>query len=132
LQFIGATAIEDKLQNGVPDTIATLSRAGIKIWVLTGDKVETAVNIAYACRLFHENMTRIHMTLDHVRDVPVKDEDLSQDQDGKMRASHQNLGETFGNPATLRSKAPSSSPHVSRASSAVQNEARQKQRLHAF
>ena len=38
LQLIGATAIEDKLQDGVPDAIANLAMAGIKIWVLTGDK----------------------------------------------------------------------------------------------
>ncbi|XWS34910.1 hypothetical protein CRYUN_Cryun21dG0077800 [Craigia yunnanensis] len=48
LVLIGATAIEDKLQEGVPNCIETLSRAGIKIWVLTGDKMETAINIAYA------------------------------------------------------------------------------------
>lgn len=47
LVLIGATAIEDKLQEGVPNCIETLSRAGIKIWVLTGDKMETAINIAY-------------------------------------------------------------------------------------
>jgi len=38
LTLLGATAIEDKLQDGVPETIANLSLAGIKIWVLTGDK----------------------------------------------------------------------------------------------
>lgn len=47
LIFIGCTAIEDKLQEGVPACIETLSKAGIKIWVLTGDKMETAINIAY-------------------------------------------------------------------------------------
>lgn len=47
LILIGCTAIEDKLQEGVPTCIETLSRAGIKIWVLTGDKMETAINIAY-------------------------------------------------------------------------------------
>lgn len=47
LVLIGSTAIEDKLQEGVPACIETLQRAGIKIWVLTGDKVETAINIAY-------------------------------------------------------------------------------------
>lgn len=40
---MGATAIEDKLQDGVPETIADLKRAGIKIWVATGDKMETAI-----------------------------------------------------------------------------------------
>ena len=43
--LLGATAIEDKLQEGVPESIATLSSANIKIWVLTGDKQETAINI---------------------------------------------------------------------------------------
>ncbi len=47
LVLIGCTAIEDKLQEGVPACIQTLSAAGIKIWVLTGDKMETAINIAY-------------------------------------------------------------------------------------
>jgi phospholipid-transporting ATPase len=47
LILIGCTAIEDKLQEGVPTCIETLSAAGIKIWVLTGDKMETAINIAY-------------------------------------------------------------------------------------
>lgn len=47
LVLVGCTAIEDKLQEGVPACIETLSAAGIKIWVLTGDKMETAINIAY-------------------------------------------------------------------------------------
>ncbi|NXO88704.1 AT10D ATPase, partial [Certhia brachydactyla] len=51
LTLLGATGIEDRLQEGVPDTIQALRKAGIKIWMLTGDKRETAVNIAYACKL---------------------------------------------------------------------------------
>lgn len=47
LILLGATAVEDKLQNGVPDCIDKLAQAGIKIWVLTGDKMETAINIGY-------------------------------------------------------------------------------------
>lgn len=43
--LLGATAIEDRLQAGVPETIATLIKAEIKIWILTGDKQETALNI---------------------------------------------------------------------------------------
>lgn len=43
LRLLGATAIEDKLQDGVPETIEDLKRAGIKIWVATGDKLETAI-----------------------------------------------------------------------------------------
>lgn len=57
LILLGATAIEDKLQEGVPDTIATLQSAGIKIWVLTGDRQETAINIGMSCKLISEDMS---------------------------------------------------------------------------
>lgn len=56
MDLLGATAIEDKLQEGVPDTIATLQTAGIHVWVLTGDRQETAINIGYSCRLISESM----------------------------------------------------------------------------
>ncbi|XP_032630576.2 phospholipid-transporting ATPase VD [Chelonoidis abingdonii] len=55
LTLLGATGIEDRLQEGVPDTIEALRKAGIKIWMLTGDKQETAVNIAYACKLLEQD-----------------------------------------------------------------------------
>nr|XP_035149638.2 phospholipid-transporting ATPase VD isoform X1 [Callithrix jacchus]XP_035149639.2 phospholipid-transporting ATPase VD isoform X1 [Callithrix jacchus]XP_054109348.1 phospholipid-transporting ATPase VD isoform X1 [Callithrix jacchus] len=51
LTLLGATGIEDRLQEGVPESIEALHKAGIKMWMLTGDKQETAVNIAYACKL---------------------------------------------------------------------------------
>ncbi|XP_023560424.1 probable phospholipid-transporting ATPase VA, partial [Octodon degus] len=51
LHLLGATGIEDRLQDGVPETISKLRQAGLQIWVLTGDKQETAVNIAHACKL---------------------------------------------------------------------------------
>ena len=54
--LVGSTAIEDRLQDGVPDTIQSLKDAGIKIWVLTGDKVETAINIGYSCKLLDNQM----------------------------------------------------------------------------
>uniref|UniRef100_A0A4W5MPT0 Phospholipid-transporting ATPase n=1 Tax=Hucho hucho TaxID=62062 RepID=A0A4W5MPT0_9TELE len=57
--LLGATAIEDKLQEGVPETIAILSLANIKIWVLTGDKQETAVNIGYSCKMLTGDMTEV-------------------------------------------------------------------------
>eukprot|EP00736_Rhodelphis_marinus_P009053 Rmarinus@m.19911 len=55
LTLIGATAIEDKLQDEVPDTLEMLQAAGIKIWVLTGDKQETAINIGLSCRILDDN-----------------------------------------------------------------------------
>jgi phospholipid-transporting ATPase len=59
LKLIGATAIEDKLQDGVPEAIATLLNANINIWVLTGDKQETAINIGYSCKLLSHGMQHI-------------------------------------------------------------------------
>lgn len=56
LELLGATAIEDKLQEGVPETIHLLQDAGIKIWVLTGDRQETAINIGMSCKLLAEDM----------------------------------------------------------------------------
>ncbi len=60
LTLIGATAIEDKLQDGVPEAIETLAEAGIKLWVLTGDKQETAINIGFSCKLLTQDMS-IHI-----------------------------------------------------------------------
>ncbi|XP_041980872.1 probable phospholipid-transporting ATPase IM isoform X2 [Aricia agestis] len=59
LVLLGVTAIEDKLQDGVPETIANLSMAGIKVWVLTGDKQETAINIGYSCQLLTDDMAEV-------------------------------------------------------------------------
>lgn len=59
LTLLGGTAIEDRLQEGVPDTIALLADAGIKLWVLTGDKVETAINIGFSCNLLNNDMELI-------------------------------------------------------------------------
>lgn len=56
LILLGGTAIEDRLQDGVPDSIALLAEAGIKLWVLTGDKVETAINIGFSCNLLNNEM----------------------------------------------------------------------------
>ncbi|KAF2737543.1 phospholipid-translocating P-type ATPase [Polyplosphaeria fusca] len=56
LWLLGGTAIEDRLQDGVPDAISLLGQAGIKLWVLTGDKVETAINIGFSCNLLNNDM----------------------------------------------------------------------------
>lgn len=55
LILLGAVACEDKLQEDVPETIHTLMEAGIKIWMLTGDKQETAINIGYSTKLLSSN-----------------------------------------------------------------------------
>lgn len=90
MQLVGVTAIEDKLQDGVPQTIANLQMAGIKVWVLTGDKqgnfvdfctiqilytifalcAETAINIGYSCQLLTDELVDVFVvdgtTLDEV------------------------------------------------------------------
>uniref|UniRef100_A0A8D1LCR0 Phospholipid-transporting ATPase n=1 Tax=Sus scrofa TaxID=9823 RepID=A0A8D1LCR0_PIG len=84
LMLLGATAIEDKLQDGVPETIFTLNKAKIKVWVLTGDKQETAVNIAYACNIFHDEMDGIFI-------VEGKDNETVQQElryDGRTATAH--------------------------------------------
>lgn len=62
LELLGITGIEDRLQDGVADCIHALRRAAICVWVLTGDKIETAVNIAYACKLFEYGMELIQLS----------------------------------------------------------------------
>jgi magnesium-transporting ATPase (P-type) len=63
LTLQGATANEDKLQPAVPETIALLSQAGMRVWMLTGDKQETAVNIGYATQLLNDGLDTIMATV---------------------------------------------------------------------
>ena len=67
--MIGATAIEDKLQNDVETTIESLKDAGIKVWVLTGDKIETAINIGYSCSLLNNSMGRYIVEEKNINDL---------------------------------------------------------------
>ena len=62
LEFVGATAIEDKLQESVPGCVERLRGAGLKVWMLTGDKAETAINIGFACELLHSAMRQVLLT----------------------------------------------------------------------
>lgn len=59
MELLGATGIEDRLQDGVPETIARLREGGLKVWVLTGDKQETAINVAHSCRLLDNTMRKV-------------------------------------------------------------------------
>lgn len=62
LELLGATAVEDALQDDIKDTLVSIRAAGIKIWVLTGDKVETALNIAYSCGHIPDNAVKYFIT----------------------------------------------------------------------
>ncbi|EPS70075.1 hypothetical protein M569_04671, partial [Genlisea aurea] len=77
LILVGATALEDKLQKGVPECIDKLAQAGLKIWVLTGDKMETAINIGFACSLLRQGMKQVCIT-SHV-DALVQDPGQAKD-----------------------------------------------------
>ncbi|KAJ3184415.1 hypothetical protein HDU85_001720 [Gaertneriomyces sp. JEL0708] len=59
LSLVGASAIEDRLQDGVPEVVGRLREAGIRVWVLTGDKIETAINIGFASNLLSGGMTLV-------------------------------------------------------------------------
>ena len=74
LVLLGCTAIEDKLQEGVPECIDKLAKAGLQIWVLTGDKLETAINIGYACSLLgnHQKQFIISSEVDEVTEAVDK------------------------------------------------------------
>jgi len=87
LELLAATAVEDLLQEGVPDTIQKLrTGAGIKIWVLTGDKQGTAINIAKSCRLIEDSM-QVHVL--NLQDIRSSDGNckLSREQAAKMNAA---------------------------------------------
>ncbi|CAL5042267.1 unnamed protein product [Urochloa decumbens] len=83
LILVGATAVEDKLQKGVPQCIDRLAQAGLKIWVLTGDKMETAINIGYACSLLRQGMKQICLSIP-TGDQAAKESLLSQIANGSQ------------------------------------------------
>ncbi|KAF9465973.1 phospholipid-transporting ATPase 1 [Collybia nuda] len=64
LYILGATALEDKLQEGVPEAIEMLHRAGIKLWILTGDKLQTAIEIGFSCNLLKNTMDLMILSAD--------------------------------------------------------------------
>ncbi|XP_038884727.1 phospholipid-transporting ATPase 1 [Benincasa hispida] len=75
LFILGASGIEDKLQKGVPEAIEALRTAGIKVWVLTGDKQETAISIGYSSKLLTNKMTQITINSNSAESCKRKLED---------------------------------------------------------
>ena len=74
LIILGATGVEDRLQDGVPECVTSLRNAGIKLWVLTGDKVETAINIAYSTGFLGHHMMVIKLIDSNVSGVSNSNE----------------------------------------------------------
>ncbi|XP_036687318.1 probable phospholipid-transporting ATPase IH isoform X5 [Balaenoptera musculus] len=73
LILLGATAVEDRLQEKAADTIEALQKAGIKVWVLTGDKMETAAAACYACKLFRRNTQLLEVTTKRLEEQSLHD-----------------------------------------------------------
>lgn len=88
LILLGATAVEDKLQSGVPECIDKLAQAGIKLWVLTGDKMETAINIGFACSLLRQGMNQIIITLETPEIIRLE---KAEDKDAIAKASKESI-----------------------------------------
>jgi phospholipid-transporting ATPase len=90
LNYLGCTAVEDKLQDRVPETIQFLRDAGVRIWVLTGDKLETAENIGYSANLLNRSM---HVevisapTVDSMRERLLAVSARSSDRPARRRSS---------------------------------------------
>ncbi|KAJ3120947.1 hypothetical protein HK098_004102 [Nowakowskiella sp. JEL0407] len=126
LVLLGATAIEDKLQEGVPETIDALRKAGVKIWMLTGDKKETAVNIGHTCQitkdwsevLFIEgkNVGEIARSLEEsvVRAANVQTNNLQRWDSKDFGGSNSTISGDLGRPAKgpLSKSAEGKQPHV--------------------
>lgn len=106
LILLGATAVEDKLQNGVPECIDKLAQAGIKIWVLTGDKMETAINIGFACSLLRQGMKQIIINLETPQILALEKEG---DKNAIAKASKASVVEQIHNGKSLLSSGSGSS-----------------------
>ncbi|XP_005410479.2 PREDICTED: probable phospholipid-transporting ATPase VA, partial [Chinchilla lanigera] len=117
LHLLGATGIEDRLQDGVPETISKLRQAGLQIWVLTGDKQETAVNIAHACKLLDHDEEIITLNAESPEACAALLEQCLQY--AQSRAPHSTPEKTEGNvsvglfPLCSASKSPVSGPSLS-------------------
>lgn len=96
LKLVGATGIEDKLQEYVPLTVKLMLEAGIKVWVLTGDKLETAINIATACNLLGATMEKDGRLLLVDGNTPAKLREQLDQHDQTLTQSQENMDEPFG------------------------------------
>ena len=99
LELVGVTAVEDKLQDQVPETLSKFANAGIKVWVLTGDKKETALNIGFSCGMLSDGMEQLEIEAEQFEEV--KDQILEADRkisdDPTVLASRTQPCRTFGN-----------------------------------
>lgn len=103
LILLGAAAVEDKLQNGVPECIDKLAQAGMKLWLLTGDKKETAINIGFACSLLRQDMRQFRLNLSREIESTEQFKAMREEILHQIEVSHQAINEesTKGAPFAL-------------------------------
>ena len=92
LQYLGSSAIEDKLQENVADTIDHVMQANIRVWVLTGDKQETAIEIGRACKLIQQHM-RLVVLSSGSREEFLRKLQQNMDEETRLRASGSNVAQ---------------------------------------
>lgn len=92
MELIGSTAIEDKLQDEVADTIQFAKGAGVKVWVLTGDKIETATNIGFSAGLLDSTMTLHSVEEIDDAELHLKIGNINVELDSKARPSSAHFG----------------------------------------
>ena len=93
LTIVGVSAYEDKLQDGVPQTIRFLTDAGVVVWILTGDKLETGVEIGKTCGLCdHAEIVHVHITKELSQQPELNDyKDLLEDEREERRKKREHL-----------------------------------------
>uniref|UniRef100_A0A0G4FCQ6 P-type phospholipid transporter n=1 Tax=Chromera velia CCMP2878 TaxID=1169474 RepID=A0A0G4FCQ6_9ALVE len=87
LRVVGLSAVEDRLQDDVPATIFKLKDAGLRVFVLTGDKLETAVDIGFSCQLLDRNMSLHIISQDTAKDsaeIMAKLKDVLRDAEARV------------------------------------------------
>jgi phospholipid-transporting ATPase len=89
--LIGSTAIEDELQDNVGEIINYMMQTGMRVWMLTGDKLDTAKNIAISCKLFQENM-KIFEIREHLSNEELYEELRAKLTDNELRNYDKNFG----------------------------------------
>ncbi|KAH7569588.1 hypothetical protein JRO89_XS06G0199500 [Xanthoceras sorbifolium] len=93
LILLGVVAVEDKLQKGVPECIDKLAQAGLKIWLLTGDKKETAINIGFACSLLRQDMKQFDISLSKEAESNNQLKASKEEILGKIESSYRLMSE---------------------------------------
>ena len=91
LKLIGATAIEDELEDNVDKIINFMLSTGMRVWMLTGDKLDTAKNIAISCKLFKEEMQIVEIG-QHLTKEDLKKELINTINGDIAKKKDKNLG----------------------------------------